>query len=166
MRPYGSPKQLEQRRRRAVELFKVTQSLASVSKRIGCSNSSVFRWWKDYEKGGLKALDPIPASGRPEKLKRLQKQKLEKHLLKGALSHGFATDLWTTRRVAKLVQQEFNVDYHPNHVWRLLRSLGWTRQKPEKRARERDERKIARWKRYRWSALKKSAKAWCPSVFP
>ncbi len=87
-------------------------------------------------------------------------------LLRGAVRCGYPTDLWTTRRVAELIRKRVGVDYHPNHLWRLLQALGWSCQKPATRARERNEVAIAHWKRYRWPHIKKRRKAWRPSGVP
>jgi transposase len=76
-------------------------------------------------------------------------------LSKNALSFGYRTDLWTTARIAEVIEREFAVRFHRAHVSRLLSALGWSCQKPERRALERDEERIAHWKRYRWPALKK-----------
>ncbi|MEW6214831.1 MAG: winged helix-turn-helix domain-containing protein [Nitrospirota bacterium] len=166
MRPYGNQKQLERRRRRAILLLKKTENLLAVAKKIGCSVSSVFRWWLLYQKEGTKGLAPKPVPGRPPKLSKKQKEKLVKLLLRGAIYFGYSTDLWTTRRVQELIWKQFHIHYHPNHIWRLLISLGWSCQRPERRARERNEETIAYWKRYRWPHIKKGQKAWCPSRFP
>jgi transposase len=80
---------------------------------------------------------------------------LTRLLLKGAGACGFSTDLWTQRRVAQVIQREFGVRYHPHHLWRVLIGLGWSCQKPETRARERNEPAIAHWKRYHWPHIKK-----------
>lgn len=159
MRPYGNPKQLERRRQHAIQLLKKTKNMLAVSKRIGCSVSSVFRWWLAYQKGGDKALAPKPVPGRPPKLSMGQKNKLVSLLLRGALYFGYPTDLWTTRRVADLIERQFHIHYHPNHIWRVLISLGWSCQKPERRALERNEKAIRHWKRYKWPHIKKSPKA-------
>jgi transposase len=84
-----------------------------------------------------------------------QKAQLVRLLVKGPLRAGYTTDLWTLARVAKLIQQEFGVGYHPGHVWKLLTGLGWSCQKPERRALERDEAAIARWKYTEWPRIKK-----------
>jgi transposase len=86
-----------------------------------------------------------------------QKERLVRILLKGPCAAGFETDLWTCSRVAKVIQNTFGVRYHPDHVWKILKSLGWSCQKPERRARERDEEAIAGWRREIWPELKKSA---------
>jgi transposase len=76
-------------------------------------------------------------------------------LLKGATAHGFSTDLWTLPRVAEVIARTFGVRYHPAHVWKILRGEGWSCQKPERRARERDEAAIQRWRTDRWPHIKK-----------
>ncbi|MBI4587343.1 MAG: winged helix-turn-helix domain-containing protein [Candidatus Rokubacteria bacterium] len=83
-----------------------------------------------------------------------------------ALGLGYRTDLWTTRRVAEVIRRHFGVRYHPNHVWRLLVGLGCSYQKPERRAQERDEAAIERWKRVRWPAVKKTPPPWRSSRLP
>jgi transposase len=158
MRPYGNPKQLERRRRHAIELLKKTKNLLAVSRKIGCSVSSVFRWWNEYQKKGSKALDSKPVPGRPPKLSHLQQRMLTRFLLKGAMNCGYTTDLWTQRRVTEVIEDRFGISYHPNHLWRFLMGLGWSCQKPEKRARERDEKAIAYWKSTTWQYIKKSPK--------
>jgi len=71
------------------------------------------------------------------------------------MAWGFSTELWTTQRIATVIRQEFGVRLHRAHVSRLLSRLGWSCQKPERRALERNEAAIAHWKRYRWTAIKK-----------
>ena len=166
MRPPGSPEQLERRRRRAIALLRKGLNLSAVAAKVGCSVSSVFLWREAYRKQGEGGLSAKAAPGRPSRLDQRQKQALTRILLQGAPSCGYPTDLWTTRRVAEVIEKRFGVDYHPNHLWRLLQALGWSCQKPATRARERDEETIARWKRYRWPHMKKRRKAWRPSGVP
>lgn len=155
MRPYGTQKQLEKRRRHAIEMLKKKYTLSAVAKKIGCPVSSVFLWRQMHKEGGDEAIKSKPVPGRPEKLKHGQKRTLTRILLKGAIACGYPTDLWTTRRVAEVIEERFGVEYHPNHLWRFLQSLGWSCQKPEKRARERDEAAIQKWKRKKWPYIKK-----------
>lgn len=166
MRPYGSSKQLEKRRRHAIRLLRAGQSLLAVARRVGASVSSVFRWQQAYQEQGAQGLTAKPAPGRPPKVSRRQKRRLVALLGKGPVALGDGTDLWTTRRVAEVIHDHLGVRYHPQHVWRLLVGLGWTCKKPEHRARERDEAAIARWKRTRWPAVKKNAATWHPSRLP
>ena len=88
-----------------------------------------------------------------------QRARLLKLLLKGAVAHGYSTDLWTLPRVAEVIAKTFGVHYHPAHVWKILRGEGWSCQKPERRARERDEEAIDRWRAERWPHIKKRPKS-------
>jgi transposase len=87
------------------------------------------------------------------------RRRLEQDLLRGAQAAGFETDLWTCPRVAQWIQRRFRVRYHPDHVCRLLHALGWSPQKPQRRAIERDEKAIRRWMRDTWSPVKKKPRA-------
>ena len=153
MRPQGSPEELERRRRRGIELLKAGASVTEVARRLGCSHSSVILWREAVRRRGLKALTARPAPGRPSKLTAAQQRQLPRLLLRGATTWKFDTDLWTTGRIATVIHRTFGVRLHRAHVGRLLTTLGWSCQKPERRALERDEAAIARWKRRfsRWS---------------
>jgi transposase len=155
MRPPGTARQLEQRRRQAIRLLKAGKNLSAVALAVHSSVSSVFRWRQSYRRKGWKGLRPRPTPGRPPRLSVGQKGRLLKLLLRGPVAAGYRTDLWTLRRVAEVIADHFGVRYHPCHVWRLLTDLGWSCQKPERRACQRDEEAIARWKRYRWPHIKK-----------
>ena len=98
-------------------------------------------------RGGAAALRVGASPGRPPKLRPAQRRRLLKLLLKGPLAHGYRANLWTTARIVEVIEREFGVNYHRDHVGRLMHSLGWTHQKPETRAPERDEEPIQRWKR-------------------
>lgn len=163
MRPPGAPKQLEKRRRRAVQLLESGQRLSAVASQVGAAVSSVFRWCQAYRRKGTRGLDARPTPGRPPRLSTSQKRQLVRLLTRGALHAGYRTDLWTMPRVTELIHQEFGVRYHPAHVWKVLTALGWSCQKPERRAVERDEVAIARWKREDWPRIKKRRSTWRPS---
>jgi len=166
MRPHGTQEQLERRRRQAIELLDGGMSLAGIAKQLKCSPGAVYYWRDCYRKKGKEGLAPKPITGRPHRLSVRQRQSLGRILVKGALDYGYATDLWTTRRVAEVIRRRFGLTYHPNHLWRLLRGLGFSCQKPETKARERDEAAIKRWKRHEWPRIKKSPKTWIPSRLP
>ena len=166
MRPHGSAKTLEHRRRRAVELLKRGLTMQEVSHRVGCSVASVCRWKQALAQGGAKALAAKPVPGRPAKLSGDQCRQLLALLLQGAVAYGYPNELWTLDRVAEVIGREFGVFYHPNHVWRLLRRHSWSCQVPEWRAMQRDESAIAHWKRYRWPHIKKGPRTWRPSGLP
>ena len=159
MRPHGSPAVLEERRHRASKLFRLKISLHEIARRIGCHASSVLRWRRAWRDGGMKALKAKPAAGRPPKLDAAQKARLVPLLAQGAMTYGYRTELWTTLRIAEVIQQRFGVRYHRNHVGKLLHQLHWSPQKPEARAIERDEEAIAAWKRNVWPAVKKTPRS-------
>jgi transposase len=159
MRPLGSPKQLERRRRRALELLQEGFSPVEVARAVGVDRRSVRRWRAAFEKQGEEALVAKPAPGRPPKLSAKARDRLQGLLVEGARANGFPTDLWTCPRVAQLIRRRFRVTYHVDHVCRLLRSLGWSPQKPERRARERDEEAIRRWVKKDWPRVKKTPPA-------
>jgi transposase len=152
MRPPGNPAQLEKRRRSAVQLLRGGRTLSAVARQVHASVSSVFHWWKTYQREGRRGLAAKPTPGRPPGLSPRQKDQLVRLLVRGPLRAGYPTDLWTLPRVAKLIDQEFGVRYHPGHVWKGLTALGWSCQKPERRAVERDEAAIARTE---WPRIKK-----------
>jgi transposase len=158
MRPPGTPYQLQKRREHAVRLLKSGQTLSAVARALSAAPSSVLRWRRTYQQHGLKGLQAKPILGRPSRLSLAQKKKLVKVLLDGPLAAGFKTDLWTLKRIAHIIKRLFGIRYHPSHVWKILIELGWSCQKPERRATQRDEKAIARWKRYIWPKIKKKAK--------
>lgn len=129
--------------------------MSEVARRIGCSHSSVVRWRQAVADHGPAGLAAKPVPGCPPKLTARQKQRIPKLLLRGALTWGFRTDLWTTPRIAEVIRREFRVRYHPTHVGRLLADLGWSCQMPARRALEREEAAIAHWKRTVWPRVKK-----------
>jgi transposase len=142
-------------RLRAGPLFFKGCSQAEVARQLGVSRQTSSRWHHAWKRGGHAALRGAGSTGRPSKLSGEQLQQLEAHLIAGARAAGYATDLWTLRRIAHLVQRKFRVRYHFGHVWKLLGQMNWSCQRPEKRAKERNEAAIARWLRYDWPRVKK-----------
>lgn len=143
MRPIGTPQELERRRRRAVELVQQGESPDDVARFLGCGRSSVYTWLK-WDREAPEKLAARPQTGRPPRLDAAQHQRLERLLLRGAKAHGWRTELWTAQRVAALIERHFGIHFHPEHVRKILKhKLGWTSQRPQRRARERDEAAIA-----------------------
>lgn len=155
MRPKGTKAELEARRRMAIRLLKRKVSMREAARQVGSSLSSVERWKAEYEAGGFAALRGKPDLGGPPKLSAEEQTELVSLLLKGPKAHGYPTELWTLERVAKVIERRFGVQYHTSGVWLLLRRLGWSCQKPERKARERDEDAIRRWRRFTWPKLRK-----------
>ena len=158
MRPKGSAAELEQRRRLAVSLLEQGMRAAQVARAVGTSRASVTRWRQAYEEGGAEAIAAKPHPGRPPRLSAAQRRRLAKLLLQGARKHGYSTDLWTLARVAEVIAVNFGVAYTIGHVWRVLRAMRWSSQKPDRRARERDEQAIEQWRRQDWPRIKKRPK--------
>jgi transposase len=157
MRPQGTPQQLQKRRENAIKLLQAGKIPAAVARALSASRSSVTLWQQVFEQKGWAGLRAKPIPGRPPRLSPKQKCQLERLLLKGPLAAGYKTDLWTLRRIAKLIKQHFHVTYHLGHVWKILRGLGWSCQKPERRPVQRDEAAIAHWKRYVWPQIRRKA---------
>jgi len=155
MRRKGSPEELERRRYRAIQLLEDGYDAGEVARRVGVDRRSVRRWKAARREGGDQALKARAVSGRPPKLTAIQKVNLEAALLAGPEAAGFATDLWTCPRVRELIRKRFRVRYHVDHIGRLLRALGWSPQRPQRRAVERDEEKIRGWVKKSWPRIKK-----------
>src|SRR3954447_9715827 len=142
MRPIGSAEELQRRRLRAVELVDQGGPPEAVARFLGCGRSSVYTWLK-LAREGLGHLAAKPHPGRTPRLGEAERKRLEGLLLQGAKAHGWRTDLWTAARVSELIERHFKVAFHPEHVRKVLkRKLGWTSQKPQRKARERDEAAI------------------------
>lgn len=122
--------QLQQRRLEAAKLFGKGASQAEVARQLKVSRVSAMRWYRIWRKGGRPALVQVARLGRPARLTPAQVRKVEKRLLHGAQAEGYSTDLWTLPRVAEVISRVTGVKYHPGHVWRVLRGLGWSLQRP------------------------------------
>lgn len=147
-------KALEKRRLKGAKLLERGVTKSEVARQLGVARQTVAAWEQRLAEGGKEALKRGEL-GRPRQLDSEQEQELGKLLMEGALAAGYPTELWTLPRIGKLITQRFGVEYSVGHLWHLLRRMGFSCQKPEKRATQRNEAEIARWKRYVWPALKK-----------
>jgi transposase len=145
MRPKGTAAELERRRRRAVDLLEQGESPVTVARILGVKRTSLHRWRRMARQAdGLAAKPPV---GPRRRLSDPQLAELEQLLLQGAPAHGFPNELWTAARVAQVILRHFAVKYHPDYVRRLLRRrLNWTSHKPQRRARQRNDKEVERWK--------------------
>jgi transposase len=139
----------------AAALLKQGVSQSEVARRLGVHRQSVIRWVRQLAQSGRAGLRKAARAGRKPKLSAAQFRRVEQALKRGPEALGYATGLWTAGRVRELIEYQTGVRYHEAHVWRILRKLTWTCQRPAGRALERDEEAIRRWKRYRWPQLKK-----------
>lgn len=139
----------------ALALFRKGVPQAQIARQLKVARQTMSRWVRLYREGGKTALRKAGRAGRLPKLDAAQLEHLKSLLIAGPESFGYPTPLWTCPRVAELIEAEFGIAYHPGHVWKLLRALGFSCQRPAGRAVERDEKAIEEWKRKRWPAIKK-----------
>lgn len=145
MRPKGTASELERRRRRAVKLLEQGEAPATVARLLGVLPTSLHRWRRLARRA--EGLSAKPVRGARRRLTDLQLSELEQLLRQGPTQHGFPNELWTSARVAQVIQRHFGVEYHKDYVRRLLRRhLNWTSHKPQKRAREHNDKEVERWK--------------------
>ena len=140
-------------------LLKEGVSQSEVARRLGVHRQSVIRWARQLAKAGRAGLKQAGRAGRKPKLNASQLLKIEQALQRGPEALGYASGLWTASRVRELIADQCGVRYHAAHVWRILRQLGWSCQRPTGRALERDEEAIRYWRRVRWPQLKKKPSA-------
>jgi transposase len=147
----------EGRRLRAFELKQQGWSQQRIADALGVSKGAVSQWMKRARDGGgdPQALKRRPAPGATPRLSEDQRARLPELLERGAEAHGFRGEVWTCERVAIVIRKEFGVSYHPAHVSRVVRALGLSLQKPQRRAEQRDEEAIDKWKEEKWPSLKK-----------
>lgn len=144
-RPFGTSIELERCRRRAIELLDAGEEPVTVARFLGVDRSSVYRW-RQAASGSVDALAAQPHPHRPPQLTDVQLHKLDQLLAQGAAAHGWENHLWTTPRVAIVIERHFQVHYHHDHVGRFLRQrLGWSVQKPYRKGRERNENALRTW---------------------
>jgi transposase len=150
---------MERRRRRAAQLFEKGWPIAEVSRHLKVARQVGYRWYQAWQSGGIAALASKGPAGPKAKLGEAQTQSIVAALLKGPAAYGYKTQLWTLPRVADLIEDLTGVNYHPGHVWKVLGALGFSCQRPERRAIERDEKAIAHWKRVAWPKIKKKPRS-------
>lgn len=147
------------KRLHAGRLLKSGRSCAEVAAVVGVARQTVYTWQRILKDGGLDALREVRERGRPAKLGVQQLSAVREALLQSPTEHGFGTELWTLKRVATLIERLHGVRFCQTQTWRILGALGFSPQKPEKRAIERDEDAVHRWRHRTWPALKKKPNA-------
>ena len=145
---------LEQRRLEAAGMFAHGATQAEVARTFGVSPQAASVWYRRWHQGGEAALRGAGRAGRRPRLSQAELEAVDQALRKGPEAFGFDTDLWTLARVTQVIERLTGVRFHPGHVWRLLRGLGWSVQRPARRASERDEAEIARWRTIEWPRIK------------
>lgn len=145
----------EGRRLRAWELSEQGWKPCKIAEALGVTRGAVSQWLKRGRAGGTEALRHRAAPGAKARLSEIQVSRLPEILAQGAEHFGFRGEVWTRERVGQVIEREFGVSYHPTHVGRLLKAIGWSRQKPKQRATQRDEAAIQRWREHKWEEVKK-----------
>jgi transposase len=153
MRPAGTYIQLQARCKRAMDLLASGQTPTNVAKVVGAERRTIYRWMSDQTKPRSKH-SRLPV-GRPRRLNALQLRRLERELKRGAFEQGYVGDYWTLDRIAHLIWDLFEVRYHPSSVWHILNRMGWSCQQPQRQALQRNDEKLAHWRRYLWPQIKK-----------
>jgi transposase len=147
------------KRIRAGRLLQRGKGPTEIARELGVARQTVHTWKTIFEEEGFDALRAVRGRGRPARLESADLVWLRKILLQSPTDHGFGTELWTLKRVAVVIKREFGVAHGLTQVWRILGALGFSVQKPDKRAIERNEDAVKHWKQRTWPALKKSPAA-------
>ena len=132
---------------------------AEAAHAVGVARQTPYTWKAGLDEGGIDALRAMPTRGRPARLDDAQLQALGRTLLQSPTAHGFGTELWTLKRAGALIERQYGVKFGQTQIWRILGSLGFSVQRPEPRAIERDEDAVANWKRKTWLGLKNKPSA-------
>ena len=145
----------EKRRCHAQRLAEQGWKQKDIAEALQVSKGAVSQWLKIAKQEGSAGLLARAHTGRPPELTDEEKQLIPDYLSHGAESYGFQGEVWTCRRVRKMIEIEFGVSYHKSHVARLLKELNWTPQQPTEQATQRDEEAIADWRKHVWNDMKK-----------
>jgi len=147
------------KRVRAGRMLLAGKRPAEVALAVGVARQTVYTWKNLLDEGGIDALRAVPGRGRPAKLDGLQLEQVRRAVLQKPTEHGFGTDLWTLKRVGVVIKRLHGVQFGQTQIWRILGALGFSAQKPEKQALERNEDGARQWKRRTWPGLKKKPAA-------
>jgi transposase len=153
MKPKGTPEQIAARRERGLALLASGQTVTAVSLAIGVSRQTLYSW-KNWDRRPRHRRGQ-PAPGRLCRLSGPQQGQLARVLLKGAYAYGYPTDHWTLERIAQVIFARFGVRYQPSGVWYLMQRMGWSSQRQQRVALDRDEAAIADWQARVWRQVKK-----------
>jgi transposase len=152
LRHPGDLQWLERRRLQAADLFAQGETRAEVAAELGVSAQTASRWWQRWRDGGAAGMRTARL-GKPAQLGPAQLAKIRRVLDRGAVAAGFDNDLWTLARVAEVIERVTEVAHHPGHVWRLLKAMRWSLQRPARKAVEGNEAEIARWVAEEWPQI-------------
>jgi len=158
--PKRTPEQWLSVKEDAVVRFGQGQSLTEIAEALNVSHEAARVWFHKWRQGGAEAVLAQQPRGPKSRLSPEQLEQLQDALLLGPVHWGYKTQVWTLERIADLIVNVFGVRYHPSHVFKLLRGMGWSCQRPTRRAKERDEASIEQWRDGDWPRIKKGL--WTP----
>jgi transposase len=161
----GTPAEWARRRRLAVQRLRLGYTQQEVANFFDVHPRSVQRWMQAYREGGMAGLKAKPHRGRPPRLSSQEERQVLQWFRRSPREFGFPTDLWSAPRVADLIQRQFGKKFHPHYLNQWLAERRITPQKPERQARERDDREVRRWLREDWPRIKKSPGVGVPILF-
>jgi transposase len=150
-------------RLQAAALFEQNLSKSEIARRLGCSREAVSGWYQRWRSEGIAGLSEEKRKGPAPRVSEEQWNRIVERLLEGPKAQGYTASLWTLGRIAALIEKETGVRYHPGYVWELMHAIDWTCQKPERRAKERNEEAIAGWITERWPQIKRGRESGGPS---
>lgn len=151
----GKLTEAQRKRVRAARMLQAGKPVAQIASAVSVARQTVYTWKRVLDERGIDGLRSMVDVGRPGQLSAADFKWLDTALRQGAQAHGFGTELWTLKRVGALIKRQFGIAFSDVHVWRLLGSMGFSSQKPERRALERNEHAVRDWKRKTLPALKK-----------
>ena len=149
---------------RAARLFDKGVRQADVARELGVSTPTVSRWYSQWHSGGKEALKAAGRAGRLPKLDIKALASVEQALLEGPNANGFPTELWTLARVADVIEKLTGVRFSNAHVWKILKSMGWSRQRPARRAIEQNKEVLEIWMKKEWPRIKRGPKNGVPGL--
>ena len=148
--------QYEVLRRRCVALQQQGWKQVAIAQALGLTQGWVSRTLTKYRQQGQDGLAWQKQPGATPRLTNEQLIQLVAELNKGAEYHGFPGHIWTRPRVNEVIKKLFGVSYDPSQVGRLLKKVEWTRQKPQRKARQQNQQRVEQWRDERLPELKKS----------
>ncbi|QUH05834.1 winged helix-turn-helix domain-containing protein [Saccharopolyspora erythraea] len=141
---------------RAAEMFDRGERQVDVASTLGVSAQTVSKWYRAWSAGGREGLAGAGRAGRVPRLSDEQLAEVEAELLRGPRANGFSTEMWTLARVAEVIERLTGVRYSLTQTWTILRErLGWSRQRPARKAAERDDEAIEEWVKAEWPRIKR-----------
>jgi len=155
----------EEKRKRGYALLRQDIPKVVIAERLGVNRKTVWDWENRMKDKGYHSWRDVRPPGRPTKLSKEQHEELKEILIKGPLARGYPTELWTLKRVAEVIKQEFGVRYNVTHIWRVLRDMGFSAQVPLKRAMERNEEYIQEWIKNEWPKIVAEARRIGATIF-